>query len=797
MRKSFYRLHKKIHAMRCSIEYNTEPYRNILQEINKCRLDSLTDLELKRLAAELKTKARNGLLLDELLVHSFALVREASRRTVGMFPYDVQVMAGIALHQGKMIEMQTGEGKTLAAVMPAFLNALNGEYVHVLTFNDYLARRDAQWMGPIYEFLGLSVSYVNEGMSTKERQKAYSADITYVTAKEAGFDYLRDFLCNEKEETVQRPFHYAIVDEADSILIDEARIPLVIAGNVDCEGRDEFQLASIIRSLKKGQDYEIDQYEDNVYFTDSGLTHVEEILECQNLYAPENLDLLTRLNCALFAEALIKKDKDYIVRNGRVELVDEYTGRVALKRNWPDKLQAAVEAKEGLVSKTNGVIMGSIALQHFLSLYPKISGMTGTASTAAAEFHKFYGMDVVVIPTNKPCIRKDHPDMIFTHKEARHRALIAEIKRIHETRQPILVGTGSVEDSEIIAADLRREEIPCQVLNAKNDEMEAKMIAGAGELGSVTVSTNMAGRGVDIKLGGEREEDRDRVIASGGLYIIGTNHYESRRIDNQLRGRAGRQGDPGESRFLISLEDDLIRKFEIIERISPHSIPGKQEEPLNNPVIAKAVVSGQRIAEGYNSDLRRQLWRYSYIIEQQRRIIHCKRQNILMDKAPLEILSSKETGLYNELRAKAGEEVLRKAEKQITLYHINKCWSDYLDFIGYQREGVHLVAIGKKDPLTEFNRIAVTAFNEMMETINSEVIETFKCVQIDENGIDMKKEGIQGPSSTWTYLVKENLDQYSRIPALLKATSTMVKGSLFTVQSFYRNIVNRKKRSTK
>ncbi len=788
-----YKLGKKIQVSRNSIEYNIDPYKYILQEINTVKLNSLTDAELKNLAIELKAKARNGVPLDELLVHSFALVRETSKRILGMCPYDVQVIAGIALHRGKMVEMQTGEGKTLAAVMPAFLNALEGKGVHILTFNDYLARRDAQWMGPVFEFLGLSVAFINEGMQAKERQQAYSADITYVTAKEAGFDYLRDFLCVEKEEIEHRSFNYAIVDEADSILIDEARIPLVIAGNVNYDEVDAFQLSSIIRSLKQDQDYEIDQYEDNVYFTDLGLTHLEEILKCGNLYDPENLDLLSRLNCALFAEALIKKDIDYIVRNGKVELVDEFTGRVALKRNWPDKLQAAVEAKEGLTSETKGVIMGSIPLQHFISLYPKIAGMTGTASTAASEFKEFYNLDVVVIPTNKPCIRKDHPDVIFTNNAAKHKALIAEIKRVYETGQPILIGTGSVEESEVITSSLKEEGICCHVLNAKNDEMEARIIAEAGKLGSVTVSTNMAGRGVDIKLGGDMEDNRDRISALGGLYILGTCHYESFRIDNQLKGRAGRQGDPGESRFMISLEDDLFKRVESTKLSSLKSINKKQDEPVCNPAVLKAVATSQRLMEGYNSDLRRQLWRYSYIVEQQRRIIHKKRQDILLERIPLETLSAKEPERYNELCAKVGKEVLRKVEERITLYHINKCWADYLDFIAYQREGIHLVAISKKDPLTEFNRIAIDAFNEMMATIDFEVVKTFKSVEINESGINLGKEGIQGPSSTWTYLINESSDQFSRIPALVKATSNMVKGSLFTIQSIYRKIFEKKK----
>jgi len=556
------------------------PYGKVLEQINTYQLESYSDCHLKEMSAEMKNRARNGVSPDELLVESYAIVREASRRMLGMRPYDVQVIAGIALHRCKVVEMQTGEGKTLAAIMPAYLNALTGEGVHVLTFNDYLAHRDAAWMGPVYEYLGLTVGYVKEGMSISQRQNAYCSDITYVTAKKAGFDYLRDFLCAEKNMLVQRPFHYAIVDEADSILIDEARIPLVIAGNVPENVEDAFRLYDIVKNLQPGDDYETDQYRSNIYLTDAGLSRVEKILGCGNLYDPENLELLTRLNCALYAEVLLEKDKDYIVKNGKVEIIDEFTGRIADKRHWPDNLQTAVEAKEGLALQTGGMVMGSIALQHFLSLYPRISGMTGTAVAAAGEFNEFYCMDVVVIPTNRPCIRRDHPDLVFTHSQAKQKALVSEVKRAHRTGQPVLIGTGSVEESERLASDLRKVGIEPRVLNAKNDEMEAIIIARAGEPGAVTVSTNMAGRGVDIKLGGEREQERDRVVALGGLYVIGTNRHESSRIDNQLRGRAGRQGDPGESRFFISLEDDMIVRYDIAKLIPARNFPQKREDPV-------------------------------------------------------------------------------------------------------------------------------------------------------------------------------------------------------------------------
>jgi preprotein translocase subunit SecA len=772
------------------VEYNIEPYRKVLREINKIKLESASDNMLKEKSIILKCRACKGDTAERLLTESFALVREAARRVLKLYPFDVQVMAGIALHRGKIVEMQTGEGKTLAAVMPAYLNALTSKGVHILTFNDYLARRDAGWMGPLYEFLGLTVGYVKEGMSIGERQKAYFSDITYVTAKEAGFDYLRDFLCMEKEQLVHRPFHYAIVDEADSILIDEARIPLVIAGELAGNEENGFDLSKIVRDLKLGKDYEIAENGKNIYLTDTGLLHVEELIACANLYDLNNLELLTRLNCTLHAEFLLKRDKDYIVRNGKVEIIDEFTGRVADKRHWPDNLQEAVEVKESLLPKTKGAIMGSIALQHYLSLYPKISGMTGTAVNAAEEFGEFYGLEVVAIPTNKPCIRADHPDLIFTHKEAKQKALVAEIKRRHETGQPILIGTGSVEESELLAADLRNIGIKCQVLNAKNDEMEAQLIARAGEPKAVTVSTNMAGRGIDIRLGGNTGQERDLVVALGGLYVIGTNRHESCRIDNQLKGRAGRQGDPGESRFFTSLEDDLIKKFNITQEM-PLCLPAEQENPVHDPIIRRELVRGQRIIEGYNSDLRKQLWKYSFIIEQQRRIIHQRRQDILLDKTPLELLAREAPERYSTLAGRVGEKVLREVEKQITLYYLNKCWAEYLDNIAYERESIHLVVFGGKNPLDEFHKIAIETFAKMLERIDSKIIKTFNVVDINENGIELEKEGLKGPSSTWTYLINDNPDQFNNLQLWFKVAATAISRPLFTVRSVYRRIMGK------
>ena len=791
MFKNLSKLTNRIQSLRNLVEYDIEPYRKILREINEIKLDTSSDNGLQEMSRELKNRACNGETSKKLLVDAFALVRETSRRVLGLYPFDVQVMAGIALHRGKIVEMQTGEGKTLAAVMPAYLNALTGKGVHVLTFNDYLAHRDAEWMGPIYEFLGLTIGYIQEGMSIFQRQEAYSSDITYMTAKELGFDYLRDFLCMEKEKLVLRPFHFAIVDEADSILIDEARIPLVIAGEVPGDEENEFPMSEIVRKLKLGDDYEIDQNGRNVYLTDAGLLHVEREFECGNLYDQNNLGLLSKLNCTLHAGILLERDKDYIVRNGKIEIIDEFTGRIADKRQWPDGIQEAVEEKEGLIPETKGMIMGSIALQHLLSLYQKISGMSGTAAIAVEEFREFYGLDVVSIPTNKPCLRVDHPDLVFTHIEAKQKALVSEIKSVHETGQPILIGTGSVEESERLATELWKVGVECQVLNAKNDEMEAKVITRAGDLGAVTVSTNMAGRGIDIQLGSKTELERNRVVALGGLYVIGTNRHESLRIDNQLRGRAGRQGDTGKSKFFVSLEDDLIKKYNIAKEIPVKNLPSQQDGPVDDLVVRRELTRGQRVVEGYNSDIRKQLWKYSFIIEQQRRIIHSKRQDILMDKVPLELLSTKASERYFTLCSRVGEKVLWKVEKQITLFYINKCWAEYLDHIADIREGLHLAVIGKKDPLYEFLKSAIEAFDELVDRIDGEIIRTFNVVEINEDGIDMDKEGLKGPSSTWTYLIDDNPDQFSNFQLWFKAVATAISKPLFSIKSIYRLILEK------
>ncbi len=738
------------------VEWDLTPYRKILAKINAIDLEKVSDKVLKDRSARLIEMARQEISLDKLLVEAYALVRETARRTVGMRPFDVQVIAGIVMHQGKLAEMNTGEGKTLVAVLPAYLNALSGRGVHIHTFNDYLARRDAAWMGPIYEFLGLSVGCIQEGMTPGERKKAYQCDITYSTAKEAGFDYLRDHLCYRKEDLVHRDFHFVIVDEADSILIDEARVPLVIAGSTDKPEADSGQLVQIAKSLKEEVDFETDEGKRNIYLTLSGLKRVETLLEVKNLHAPENLDLLTRLNQALHAEYLLHRDIDYIVRKGKIEIVDEFTGRVVEDRHWPDGLQAAVEAKEKLSLGSGGSILGSITLQHFLELYPKISGMTATAQPAADELKQFYGLTVVVVPPNRPCIRKDLPDEIFTHKGAKTRALIDEIKRCHETKRPVLVGTASVEESEELASALKNEGISCNVLNAKNDELEAQIIAQAGSPGSVTISTNMAGRGTDIKLGGDKEQERDKVVGLGGLYVIGTNRHESLRVDQQLRGRAGRQGDPGSSRFFTSLEDNLIQRYNIRHLLPKKYRSHKQDGPIDNPLVQKEIARGQRIIEGQNFEIRKTLWKYSILVEKQRGMTQSRRQEILGDGSNLGFLEDSAPELYSRLSSLMGEKQMHRIEQRITLYAIDRCWTDHLAMIADVREGIHLTSVGGQSPIREFHKVVDQEFQQLEQKIDECILETFKSLPVTEKGVNLDDAGIRGPSSTWTYVITDN-----------------------------------------
>lgn len=740
------------------VEFDLKPYRKALKAINKRseELGQIDEQGLRKISAGLLEQARAGFPADDLMIEAFALVREVSARLLGMRHYDVQIVAGIAMHQGKLVEMQTGEGKTLAAVLPAYLDALAGQGVHVLTFNDYLAGRDAEWMGPVYRFLGLTVGFVQEGMSLEDRKKAYAADVTYLTAKEAGFDYLRDFLALEREKLVRRPFHFAIVDEADSNLIDEARVPLVIAGSEKVKETDHLLVADIARRLSPFSDYSTDEYSRNVHLTERGMDQAELLLKCGNLHDPENLVTLSRLHHALHAEVLLHRDVDYIVRNGKVEIIDEFTGRVAANRRWPEGLHAAVEAKESLEHQQGGRILGTITLQHFINLYPKVCGMTATAQDAAEEFGKFYDLAVVVIPPNEKCIRIDSPDLVFTHEEAKIKALIREISSVHASGRPILVGTSSVKESDRLSDALQEEGISCRILNARNDEKEARIIARAGALHAVTISTNMAGRGTDIRLGGEEEEDRHAVTALGGLYVIGTNRHESRRIDDQLRGRSGRQGDPGSSRFFISLTDDLIERYGIHSLIPPSHRPLDRDEPLDDPVITREIARAQRIIENQNYEIRRTLWKYAMRLEQHRKVVYQWRDDVLQERTPLRLLAVEAGERYREAAARVGDDTLQQVEKQITLHHIDSCWADHLAIIAHIREGVYLFSYSMQDPLDEYHRRTGEAFSSFRQRIRDRIVETFHSVEITEKGIDADREGLRGPSSTWTYLVSDN-----------------------------------------
>ncbi|MHA7966316.1 preprotein translocase subunit SecA [Paenibacillus sp. CAU 1782] len=708
-------------------------YRDKASLIRQQNLEAWDDNQLQAESLRLKKEAQGGAPLGELLIDAYALVCEAAKRTLGLRPYDVQIMAAIALHERFLIQQHTGEGKTLSAVMPAFLHALTGEGVHVLTFNDYLANRDANWMGPVYSFLGLTVGAVQAGMSLSRKREAYAADITYVTAKEAGFDYLRDTIALDKADTVHRTFHYVIVDEADSLLLDEARVPLVIAGEPDSSGNEENHLAEIARQLQENEHYDFDEFKRNVYLSEAGSAKVESLLACGNLYEDHNSGLLMTLNCALHAELLLKKDVDYIVRNGKIELIDEYTGRVAENRHLPEGLQSALYAKEGLPSKAGGKVLGTITLQHFLSLYPEICGMTATAKASAFEFEDLYSLQVVEIPSNRTNIRIDHPHRIYTHKEAKFKALVQDIVSIHSTGRPILIGTSSVEESVILAKALAEAHVPCHVLNAKNDAEEAEIIAKAGEIGAVTVSTNMAGRGVDIRLGGGNPEQGEAVARLGGLYVIGTHMHQSVRIDNQLRGRAGRQGDPGSSVFYVSLEDELLLQFGAA--LTKRGL--RQDEALEDSELRDKIDHIQRTIMGQNFHIRQELNSYSDVIEIQRRTLYEKRLAILN-----------------------GVTSMSPSEQRVRLFYIDKFWADHLAYASYIREGIHLTGLVKHNPIDEFHDQIIEAYEQMPAEIDREAADMLSKLGGSNDPAVWEKFGLNNPPSTWTYIINDQYQQY-------------------------------------
>jgi preprotein translocase subunit SecA len=651
----------------------------------RAELGALSDAELK--AIDWRTKD---------LPDVIALTSVAVERVLGLTMFDVQLQGALALAAGKIAEMQTGEGKTLAAAPAVAWYAREGAGVHVMTVNDYLARRDAQWMGAIYEFLGLSVGHLHQGMDLEERRRAYACDITYATANEIGFDHLRDGLALYPREQVQRPFAAAVIDEADSILIDEARIPLVIAGGEAGEAPLAYQVDRVARFFRRGRHFTLDEYARNIALTDAGIHAVETSFGCGNLFTEQNLSLLTAVRDSLHAHTLLRRDVDYLVKDGVIESVDEFKGRIAENRRWPAGLHTAVEAKEGLALKTQGRILGSITLQNLISLYPVVCGMTGTAATQADEFRLVYDLQLAVIPTNRPVIRSDRPDRVYARKFDKERAVLEEIRRLHATGRPVLVGTRSVEESERLSG--RLPDIPHQVLNARHEEQEAGMIARAGQLGAVTISTNMAGRGTDIQLG-------PGVAELGGLHVIGANRHESRRIDNQLRGRAGRQGDPGSSEFFVSFQDDLLLKY-----------------GAENPDIENV----QRIAEGQNLEIRRFLHKYESVIEGQRQKIQQRRKALLTGEIP----------------------ALSELERIVSLRAIDDLWADYLATITDLREGVQWLSWGGRDPLHEYLTSVDALFTRLEEQLDAEIAKRID--EAEEFGPDPSQRG-----ATWTYLTTD------------------------------------------
>lgn len=800
---------------------------------------AMTDSGLAAKTVEFRQRLQQGEALDDLLVEAFAVVREAARRVLGMRHFDVQLVGGMVLHQGKIAEMKTGEGKTLVATLASYLNALPGKGVHVVTVNDYLARRDSEWMGQVHRFLGLTVDCIVHGLTDKQRKQAYGADITYGTNNEFGFDYLRDNMKFSLADYVQRSLHYAIVDEVDSILIDEARTPLIISGPSEKSSELYYTVNRIIPMLQKGEvienrdgkigqtvreytgDFTVDEKARNALLTDDGVAKVERLLNVDNLYEPNNIEILHHVNQALKAHALFRRDVDYVVKDGEVMIVDEFTGRMMPGRRWSDGLHQAVEAKEGVKIESENQTLATITFQNYFRMYDKLAGMTGTADTEAAEFHQIYKLDVVVMPTNRPMIRQDQSDVIYKTEKEKFRAVVEDITERYATGQPVLVGTISIENSEVLSELLKKNGVPHCVLNAKHHEKEAEIVAQAGRKGAVTIATNMAGRGTDIVLGGnpdmlaQREaaraedpetallellpryqkscsDEKAEVIAAGGLYILGTERHDSRRIDNQLRGRAGRQGDPGESHFYLSLEDDLLRIFGshrvayVMDRLK---IP--EGEPIEHRLISKAIENAQKKVEAHNFEIRKHLIDYDDVMNTQRKVIYNQRREVLAGENLRETYEgiieeiiedtvatfcpektnpgewkwdrlsedfytqfnmpflAPESGngqltqqeltkhLLTQVRTRLVEReeefttpVFEHLMKVLLLQTIDSQWKDHLLSIDHLKEGIGLRGYAQRDPKEEYKREAYGLFMEVMGRIRQEVIEKFFRIQL-------------------------------------------------------------------
>lgn len=757
------------------------------QQINPLEdgLKKLSDSSLANKTNEFKARLAKGETLDDILPEAFAVIREASRRVLGMRHFDTQLIGGIILHRGNIAEMCTGEGKTLVATAPVYLNALDGKGVHVITVNDYLAKRDSEWMGQVYKFLGLSVGLIIHDLDFNQRKIAYNSDITYGTNNEFGFDYLRDNMVTSLDQMVQRPLHYCLIDEVDSILIDEARTPLIISGPGQKSTDAYYTVAKLVPQLKKEEDYTIDEKQKTVAPTEAGVAKMEKLLHVENLYDAENLELNHLFTQALRAQTMMTRDKDYVVKDGEVVIVDEFTGRLMYGRRYSDGLHQAIEAKEGLEVQRESQTLATITFQNYFRMYDKLAGMTGTAKTEEQEFIKIYGLPVLQVPTNKPIQRKDLPDVIFKNKRGKYKAVAREVERRHATGQPMLIGTTSIEQSEELSHMLDQANIPHSVLNAKYHEREAAIVALAGQKGAVTIATNMAGRGTDISLG-------EGVAELGGLAIIGTERHESRRIDNQLRGRAGRQGDPGSSQFFLSLEDDLLRIFggdnikSFMEKMGL-----EEDEPINSRMVSNAIQKAQKRVEARNFDIRKYVLEYDDVMNQQRKVVYDQRRKILEGEdmkdqilsmvdniiekgmetyadpklypeewdfagllkyaekyflAPgdlkleeIEDMSREEVEdklktmaheTYNAREESIGSPMMRELEKAVMLKVVDSKWMEHLDDMDMLKEGISLRSYGQRNPIVEYKVEAFDIFEEMQQAMMETIILYLYHIQI-------------------------------------------------------------------
>lgn len=746
---------------------------NFKEKVVGLSFENLTEQELK-----------DKILKAEEPEEIAALTAEVIYRIKGLRLFECQISTAAALYFGHIAELPTGEGKTLSAVLAAVLYAKSGRNVHILVFNDYLAKRDAADNEPIFSFCGISSAFITEQTERSKRAENYKAQVVYISAREAGYDSVRDFVASEKCELSGAVYDVAIVDEADSILIDEASIPLVLASRAEQRLSDVKRVIDAVKALDSN-DFEINEAERQIWLTDSGISAMESVFLADNLYGNENIDLLSNINTALEAVYILKKDKDYIVKNNKIAIIDEATGRVAANRKFPNALHRFVELKEGITDNISTRIYCTMTISAFLDQYATLCGMTGTAATSESEFESTYNLRTVVFEPHTPCIRIDLPDEVFSTDKQRDDAVIQEIINANKKGQPVLIGTASVMQSEHFSKLLYENGLKHNVLNARNDELEAELIAQAGKPYAITVSTNMAGRGVDIKLGGMDEKEKELVSNAGGLYVISTCINRSRRIDNQLRGRAGRQGDAGMSKFFISLQDENISPFFEEQPDSRKKISEKEKFAL--------VRSAQKTLEGNEAEARYTLKKYSYIIEHQRRLLSDYKMKLLNDEITPDILKENDFDRYLELEKTAGEEGIKKAETALLLGFINLHFADYLEAMEEIKSGIHLTVVAGKNPFDEFNRAAISAFDEMNEDIRFDVLKAMQEGEVTKNGIDTSAFGFKGNTGTWTYMVDDSAGQFNHLPELLNMFGKKIKEKLSFSEKMERFLSKRKK----